>query len=465
MKSVKIYLLSAVLTLSSAAAMAQKQTPPAGGAPRNFTLPAKQEFTLPNGLQATLVPYGEVPKVTVNLIVQVGNVHEQAKETGLADLVGQLMNEGTTTLNAKQIAEKAARMGGAIDVSVSANQTILSGSVLSEYGPELVNLLADLVQRPAFPPSELERIKQDFKREINLSKSQPGTQAQIKFRMALYKGHPYGRDLPTDAQIDGYTAEQVREFYQRQFGAQRTAVYVAGKFDAAAMRKAVTTSLSEWQQGPPPRIEIAQPTTKPEMLLLDRPGAPQSTLVIGLPVIDPSNPDYTRLRVTNSLLGGSFGSRITRNIRENKGYTYSPYSSVAPRYRVADWSEVADVTTEHTGNSLKEIVNEIERLQKEAPSADELKGIQNYEAGLFVLRNSSPEGIINQLNILDLHGLPDTYLTNQVQNIHAVTPQEVKEAVKKYIRPEDMTMVVVGDKKVIEPQIKKFQAEMKKKPL
>jgi predicted Zn-dependent peptidase len=283
--------------------------------------------------------------------------------------------------------------------------------------------------------------------------------------MALYKGHPYGRDFPTDAQIDGFTAEQVREFYQRQFGAQRTAVYVAGKFDAAAMRKAVTESLSDWQQGPPPRIEIAQPTTKPEMLLLDRPGAPQSTLVIGLPVIDPSHPDYTRLRVMNSLLGGSFGSRITRNIRENKGYTYSPYSSIAPRYRVADWSEVADVTTEHTGNSLKEIMNEIDRLQKEAPSAEELKGIQNYEAGLFVLRNSSPEGIINQLNILDLHGLPDTYLTNQVQNIHAVTPQEVKDAVKKYIRPEDMTMVVVGDKKVIEPQIKKFQAEMKKKAL
>ncbi len=359
MKLVKIYLLSAALILNSAATMAQKQTPPAGSAPRNFTLPAKQEFSLSNGLQATLVPYGEIPKVTVNLIVQVGNVHEQAKENGLADLVGQLMREGTTTLNAKQIAEKAARMGGTIDVSVGPNQTILSGSVLSEYGPELISLLADLVQRPAFPTSELARIKQDFKRSINLAKSQPGTQAQTKFRMALYKGHPYGRDFPTDVQIDGYTAEQIREFYQRQFGAQRTAVYVAGKFDAAALRQAVTESLSEWQQGPPPRIEIAQPTTKPDLMLLDRPGAPQSTLVIGLPVIDPSHPDYTRLRVMNSLLGGSFGSRITRNIRENKGYTYSPRSSIDPRYRVADWIEVADVTTEHTGNSLKEIRNDL----------------------------------------------------------------------------------------------------------
>ncbi|RDC65431.1 M16 family metallopeptidase [Adhaeribacter pallidiroseus] len=465
MKPISLYILSAAFALSSTAAVAQKQTPPAGGEPRNFTLPAKQEFTLPNGLQATLVPYGALPKVTVSLIVQVGNVHEQESENGLADITGQLMREGTASLNAKQIADQAARMGGSVNVSVGSNQTSISGSVLSEYGPELVKLLADLVQHPAFPESEMARIKNDFKRNMNLARSQPSTQADVKFRMALYKGHAYGRDLPTDAQINAFTTEQVRDFYQRQFGAQRTGVYVAGKFEANAMRQAITSALSEWQQGPPPRIEIAQPVTKPDLLLLDRPGAPQSTLIIGLPTIDPSHPDYTKLRVMNSLLGGSFGSRITSNIRENKGYTYSPRSTVAPRYRVADWSEVADVTTEHTGNSLKEIVNEVERLQKEAPSPEELKGIQNYEAGLFVLRNSTPEGIINQLSFLDLHGLPDTYLTNQVQAIHAVTPQEVKDLTKKYIRPEDMTMVVVGDKKVITPQIKKFQAETKKKAL
>lgn len=462
MKRIYIGLISAVVAFSSTHVLAQKQAPPAGGEPRNFTLPAKQEFTLPNGLQATLVPYGEIPKVTVSLVVQVGNVHEQDNENGLADIVGQLLREGSATQNAKQIAEKVARMGGALNVSVGPNQTIISGAVLSEYGPELVKIMADLVQRPAFPQSEIERIKNDFKRDMNLARSQPSQQAQTKFRMALYKGHPYGRDLPTDAQINAFNVDQVREFYQQQFGAQRSAVYAAGKFDAGAMRQAITAALDSWAQGPAPRIPVAQPNTKTDLMLIDRPGAPQSTLVIGLPVVDPSHPDYLRLRVTNSLLGGSFGSRITRNIRENKGYTYSPRSAISARYRVADWAEIADVTTEHTGNSLKEIVNEIERLQKEAPAADELKGIQNYEAGVFVLQNSTPAGIIGQLNFLDLHGLPDTYLTNQVQNIHAITPEQVKEATKKYVRPEDMTMVVVGDKKVIDPQLKKFQSEMKK---
>jgi predicted Zn-dependent peptidase len=461
MKNIVIGLFSIACVVGTPA-FAQKQAPPAGGAPRDFTLPPKTEFTLDNGLQATLVPYGEIPKVTVSMVVQAGNVHEGANENGLADITGRLMREGTTMLSAKEISEKAARMGGSIDVSVGQNQTIISGSVLSEYGPELVKLMADLVQNPAFPPTEIERIKNDFKRETNLARSRPGTQARVKFTMALYQGHPYGRDLPTDAQINAHGLEQVRNFYTKQFGAQRTSVYAAGKFDEKAMREAVTSSLSNWTKGPAPRIEIAKPVTKTDLMVQDRPGAPQSTLVIGLPVVDPTHPDYTRLRVMNSLLGGSFGSRITSNIRENKGYTYSPSSSVTARYRAGEWAEVADVTTEHTGNSLKEIVYEVERLQKEAPTAEELEGIKNYEAGLFVLRNSTPAGIIGQLNFLDLHGLPDTYLTNQVKEIHAITPKDVQDAAKKYVRPDEMTIVVVGDKKQIDPQLKKFQAERKK---
>ncbi|MHC2991234.1 peptidase, partial [Pontibacter sp. HJ8] len=364
MKKLVSMTLFVLLAMHAGIATAQKQTPPEGGTPKDFVLPAKQEFDLPNGLSATLVPYGEIPKVTVSMIVQVGNVHEGEKENGLADIVGDLMQEGTTTRNARQLAEDVARMGGSLDISVGPNQTSIYGTALSEYGPELVRLMADLLQNPAFPESELDRIKNDFKRQMNLARQQPGTQAQTKFRSALYPNHPYGRDLPTDAMIDGFTLDQVRNFYQTQFGADRTAVYVAGKFESDAMQEAITASLSNWTKGLAPQIAVAKPVTKGEMVVIDRPGAPQSTIVFGLPVVDPSHPDYMALRITNSLLGGSFGSRITRNIREDKGYTYSPYSTLAARYRVGDWSQVADVTTEHTGNSLREIVNEINRMSK-----------------------------------------------------------------------------------------------------
>lgn len=166
-----------------------------------------------------------------------------------------------------------------------------------------------------------------------------------------------------------------------------------------------------------------------------------------------SNPDYPALSVTNALLGGSFGSRITRNIRENKGYTYSPSSSVSNRYRDSYWAQSADVTTDVTGASLKEIFFEVDRLRSEPPSVDELRGIQNYLAGIFVLQNSSPSGIISQLRFLDLHGLKRDYLENFVKRVHAVTPAEVMRIAQTYIRPDQMTIVVVGDKSKVASQL------------
>ena len=177
---------------------------------------------------------------------------------------------------------------------------------------------------------------------------------------------------------------------------------------------------------------------------------------MGLPVPDPTNPDNIPLTVTNALLGGSFGSRITSNIREQKGYTYSPTSQVSRRYHDAYWAEIADVTTAATGPSLKEIFGEILRLQKEAPSSAELKGIQSYLSGLFVIQNSTRQALIGQLRYVDLQGLGEDYLKNYVQKVNAVTPDEVQRMTAKYIKPEQMTIVVVGDKAKISEQLTPF---------
>jgi predicted Zn-dependent peptidase len=190
--------------------------------------------------------------------------------------------------------------------------------------------------------------------------------------------------------------------------------------------------------------------------LIDRPGAPQSTIVLGMPTIDPSNDDFIALSVMNALLGGSFASRITRNIREDKGYTYSPGSQLSTRYRDAYWAENADVTTAHTGASLKEIFAEIDRLQAQPPDEKELTGIKNYLAGTYVLQNSSRGGITAQLQYVDLHGLPADYLNTYVKKVYAVTPQQVTDMAKKYVRDEQATIVIVGDRKVIEEQVKGF---------
>ena len=434
-------------------ALSQKEMPPEGGQPKDFVLPPKVTFTLDNGLKATCVEFGAVPKVMIRAVVRSGNVDEGENETWLADLTGAMMKEGTTTRPSEEIAREAAKMGGGIDVNVGEDQTQIAGEVLSEFGGDFVKLVADVVRNPKFPESELGRLRNDAIRQLSISKANPGSMATEVFRKLLYPGHPYGRLFPTERMLQGYTLENVKAFYAKNYGARRTHVYVAGKFDQATIEKAIRDAFGGWAPGPDLVEDIAKPVSKRDVRIVDRPGAPQSTVIIGLPVVDPSDKDFRAFTLMNYLLGGSFGSRITANIREDKGYTYSPFSTVSSRYRSAYWAETASVTTNVTGPSIKEILYEINRLQQEAPSTEELKGIQNYAAGVFVLQNSSSNGIINQLSFLDLHGLPESYLTDAVKNIYAVTPAQVQQLCARYLKTDEMRIVIAGDRKKIEKQV------------
>jgi predicted Zn-dependent peptidase len=446
----------ALTLLPAGVLLAQKQAPPAPAAPKSFEVPAATRFRLENGLEVTLVPYGTVPKVRVELAVLAGNAYESAKQTSLADLTGDLMEEGTTTKTATQISQAAARMGGSLDINVSVNAAEIAGDVLSEFGPEMARLVADVARNPKFPESELPRLKADAVRQLSIAKSQPQQMALEKFRGVLYPDHPYGRVFPTPEMVQGFTLADVRSFYDENFGAARSHLYVAGRFDRPAMEAAIRDAFGSWKAGKPSALQPPAPKTARAVYLVDRPGAVQSTILLGMPVPDPSNPDYIPLSVVNTLLGGYFSSRITANLREAKGYTYSPFSQLSTRYRDAYWAEQADVTTNVTGPSLKEIFSEIDRLQAEPPSADELKAVQNYMAGVFVLQNSSRSGIVNVLELVDLHGLPADYLKTYVQRVYAVTPQDVQKLAQKYIQDDKATIVVVGDRKVIEEQVKPY---------
>ena len=458
MNKIKYYIIAALGLALWQPALAQKQTPPPGGAAKDFKLSEKKVQTHANGLKTMLVHYGELPKVTVSLIVKTGNVHEGAGQIWLADLTGRMLREGTASMNFAALSKKAAMMGGSLNVSVGATQTTISGSVLSEYAGDFIRLLSDLVMNPAFPASELERLKGDFKRRLVTQKAVPQAQAQEEFFAALYGDHPYGKIFPTEEMINSYTVQMVKDFYNNNFGAKRSVLYVVGKFDEKAVNSAISSSLTKWKAGPAVSYPPVKPVAAKDTLIVDRKGAPQTTLMVGLPVITPDNKDYVPLLVANSLLGGSFGSRITSNIRENKGYTYSPFSSITNRKGSAVWYEQADVTSEHTVDALHEIEREIKRLQAEAPTKDELQGIQNYEAGIFVLQNSTPSGIIGQLNFLDLYGLDDSYLNNYVKNIYKVTPETVSQMVRHYIDYNKMIKVMVGDKDSINKQVEKAKA-------
>jgi predicted Zn-dependent peptidase len=190
--------------------------------------------------------------------------------------------------------------------------------------------------------------------------------------------------------------------------------------------------------------------------LLDKPGAVQTTLLLGLPVIDASQPDYVALVVTDTLLGGYSASRITANIRENKGYTYSPSSQLTLHRGDAYWSEQADVTTNVTASALREIFAEIARLAAEPPAPAELRAVQNYLAGTFVIRNSSRGGLIEQLDFVRRHGLTRAFLDEYVSRVYAITPQKVQQVTRDILRGDAMTIVAVGDRQAIGDSLATF---------
>jgi predicted Zn-dependent peptidase len=441
----------------SSSVAAQKQTPPAPGQPKDFRVPARRTFTLGNGMRVSLARFGTIPKVFVRLAVRGGHQVEKADQVALTDLMSDMMQEGTTTRTAEQLSRDVASMGGALSVFAGPDRTNLTGDVLSERAPDFVAILAEVARHPRFPQSDFARVKSTRLRNLSIARSQPQTLAAERFASMVYGDHPYGRINPTEAMLGGYTLEQVKKLWAENFGAARAELYVTGVFDEASVEAAIRKSFGDWERGPAPvNVPLPAEQASKEVALIDRPGAVQSTIITGVRTPGLGDKDYIPIVVTDALLGGTFGSRITANIREQKGYTYSPFSFITSQQRGSYWAEQADVTTNVTGPSLTEIFGEIGRLQKEAPPANELRAAQSTLAGVFTLQNSSRSGITGQLAAVDLYNLADDYLSSYVRNIFAVTPEQVRDMTARYLSRDRMHLVIVGDKKVVESQLAPF---------
>lgn len=453
----RIITLLAGLSLAAAPLVAQKETPPAPGTPKPFRLPPRHTITLPNGMRVTMVRYGVVPKVAVSLELATGGIDEGPDEVQLSELTASMLLEGTTTRSAADISRQAAEMGGSLSAGSSDDQVTVGGEVLSESAEAYLALVADVAQHPKFADADVARLRANLIRDNAIALSQPGQITRQKFRQMIFGDHPYGRVFAAEAMLQGYTAAKVRAFHTRNYGGRRAHLYVSGVFDPVKVERAVRAAFIGWVPGPRPTIRPPTPVNHRQLELIDRPDAVQSSIRVGLPVANPSSPDWIRLNVTDALLGGAFGSRITSNIRENKGYTYSPFSFIGTWPGTGLWAEVADVTTNVTGASLKEIFYEVDRLRSEAPPEQELAGIKNNLVGLFTIRNSSRYGVISQLQFVDEYGLGDGYLTGYVKNVLAVSPAEVQQMAQKYLDPNRMTITVVGDKKVVESQLEPYK--------
>ncbi len=419
----------------------EKEQPPVGSEPRGFELPAIETYSLRNGVDVTLVPFGRVPKTTIRVEVRAGNLNDGEK-TWIADLTSDMMQEGAGGRSPSEMAKLASSMGGNLNLGVGLDRTFATMDVLSDSATDAVGLLADVLQRPNFPQSEFDKRKTNMLRNLSVSRSQPQTQAQEAFDKILYPDHPYGTGMPEDNVVQAFTLDDVKTFHAANFGGQRTSVYVVGQFDRRAMKRAIKKAFGKWEKGPAQLDLVSPVNTEPSIILIDRPGAPQSTLRLGkrVPALDGS----VDFAAANTLLGGYFSSRITRNIREDKGYTYSPSSQISTNYQVANWQQNADVTSEATGASLIEIVKEIRLMQNEAPSDKELQGIKNYMNGIFVIQLASRGGMAGRLSFVDFNELGAEYLENYVSKVQALEVSDIQNAAKIHLPVDAMSLVVVG---------------------
>jgi len=427
---------------------------PRPGRPAPFALPHLHTFALENGLRATLVEAGAVPSVSLRLVLRAGAV-DAGGATWLERLLAEYLKEGAGDLDTAGLASTAAGLGGRLNVSADADTIALSITVLSEFAAEAVRLLGEVAMRPRLPASELDRLRADLARELDVARAEPSLLASDRFQRALYGDHPYGPVLPTE-DVRALNLDAVRALFENNVGPRRAHLLAAGRLDSVALARTVEDVFSGWSVDAPDVAPNAWPSSQRLIHAVHRPGAEQSTVIIGLPVIAPIHPDYVALVVTNALLGGAFNSRITRNIREDKGYTYSPRSSITALRYASHWAQVADVTTAVTGASLQEIVAEIEGLRAAAPPRDELAAIQAYVAGSQTMRYATPAGIVGQLAFLDLHRLDRGYAERFVDRVYAVDPATVQRIAREYLRVEEMTIAVAGDLEVVREQLTPF---------
>lgn len=449
MRRASILSLTAVVAAAPAAfAQPRPAVEPPASAPRT----ERREFALPNGLAVTLMPFGDVPKTTVQLVFRAGNVDDAEGQVWMSDLAGRLLQLGTEKLDSRAMDRTVAGWGGELAVDVRIDSTWIGGTVLSDFAPAMIGLVGELVQHPRFPADELPRLKADLVRELNIAASQPGQIANAELAAAMYPRHAYGRYFPTEDALRGYTLEQARAYFDKNLSVRRAHLYVAGRFDAAAVERSIRDAFASWRAGPPPPARKVKPVAGRVIHFAERGGAVQSTLRVAVPAISPSHPDYVPLLVTNALLGGSFSSRITQNLREKRGYTYSPFAFLSVRDGDTYWVQTADVTSKNTGASIREILKEIDLLRRTPPPREELDAVEMGMVGRHIIRIGTRDGVLNWQEFVDFYGLPAD--TDMVAAIRAVTPDDVRRMARKYIDPRRLTIVVVGDGKTVLPQLK-----------
>ena len=446
-----------LMIVSAACAQPDRSAPPLLGPPPSLRLPPIQHLRLSNGLRVLLLEKHAVPVVQVNLVVRAGTSMDPAGKGGLASLTAAMLTDGAGTRNALQLADAIDFLGARIGASAGQHTTGVQLNVPVARLDSALVLLSDVARRPAFPPAELERRRKDRLTTLVQWHDEPTRVASVAFWRALYGSvHPYGNPaIGSEASLRSITTEDLRKFHAGYFVPGNATVIVVGDVTPAAVMPRLERAFGAWKGKPasapalPPIRQIAEKS----LTLVDKPGAAQSVIMIGRVGAPRLTDDYYAITVMNTLLGGSFSSRLNQNLREKHGYTYGAGSGFTFGLLAGPFIARASVQTAVTDKALVEFMNELRGILEEAPE-EEVARARNYLALGYPGDFQSVGQIAAQLEELVIYDLPDDYFNNYIGRVLAVTKEQVRRAAQKYIIPDTLAFIVVGDRKEIEEGVR-----------
>ncbi len=448
------------MTIVATSSAVDMTKPPEAAPMRAVKLPPRSQWQLKNGLTVVLVTDRRVPLITGRLSVRGGAAAVAAEDAGLAEAVAELLTDGTARKTSKEISDAAELFGGSIAASAGPDTIVLSASALAEKADAMASLMAEVIRTPIFPEAEVALRKANMKEELEASRAESDFLAGVVFHKKIFSGHPYAVTAPTDDSIQRLERETVGAAAKRLLTPHGALLVLVGDISKEDAQALVEKYFGSWAGGP--AAQDAPPLTAKKaertIYLFDRPKSSQVSFLFGNQVVREDHPSYFDLLIANQVLGGSFSSRLVRDIRESKGYTYNIGSRFEHRLSGSLLRIRTPVRNEVAEPALAAILAHLDALHRKDVTDDELKQAKTYLAGSFARSLETQDGVADAVLKLKQLRLPDDWYDSYVDNVQAVSAAGARRAAENFIRPDELTIVAVGDAAKVKDALAKFSA-------
>lgn len=435
---------------------------PLPGPPREYHFPEFTRLSLDNGITVIVAPVRKLPVVSVVAVIDATALDEPEGKEGVAELAAQALREGTTERDGISLALDLEKLGTSLEAGADWDSTVASMTVLKDRLGEAFRIFAEVLMSPAFQSEDIERLKAERLAERMQILSEPRGLADESFSRFVYApGSRYAEPMSgSSASVAGLTREDVAAFYRSKYTPGATTIILAGDVSVEEGIRLVESELGKWsgKQARSSRQADRNARSSPAVEIVAKPDAPQSELRIGHVGVPRSHPDYFRIVVMNAVLGGLFSSRINLNLREAHGYTYGANSYYDWRRQAGPFVISTAVQSEVTAEAIAETLREIERMQAGRIGDDELTLATSYLAGVFPIRYETTSAIASALANLVTFKLPEDYYDQYRANISSVSTQDVLDAAKAHVKPEQLQIVVVGNSEIVKGPIETLGA-------